>query len=176
MLTQLLPCDDKPSEFMLSWLEHPFALTERLQQSTGDANLMVLDQFWRTAGWWEKAVLGLDVQPVFQRDIIMFSGATACWFARSVIPEATFKANEVLFERLQQESLGKLVFNEQLIERQSMHHYPVDYRCMEFYWPGFPCQKSTGTLWIKQSNFVVREQYPFYLSELFLPGFAQVVR
>lgn len=81
----------------------------------------------------------------------MYGDNTPCWYARTIIPEATYKAEQSTFVQLEQKPLGDIIYSHPNLTR---HIEPLD--------EGIVC----GRL----SRFIMNEAHPFYLLELFLPG------
>jgi len=80
----------------------------KLRQAAGDAKLTIIKQNWGKASWWDKFVLGVDVQSTLQREILMSAWQEPCWYARTIIPEQTHHAHSLFFNRLEHESLAIL--------------------------------------------------------------------
>ncbi|KTD30670.1 MULTISPECIES: chorismate--pyruvate lyase family protein [Legionella] len=137
-IARLLQAHNNPPNYLLTWLNHPMSLTDKLRDFSGDAELEVLKQYWTSPNWWDKQVLGIAEKSVFHRDILMFSHQIPCWYARSIIPEQTYKANDHFFNRLTHESLGSIVFSESNVARVQLVNYPITPQCIEYYWlPNF---------------------------------------
>jgi len=97
-------------------------------------------------------VLQLDPnQNVLHREIIMYGDNTPCWYARTIIPEATYQAEEQTFAELEHKTLGDIIYHHPNITR---HIEPVEESFL------------SGRL----SRFIINEAHPFYLLEIFLPG------
>lgn len=175
MPSPLLICDIAATPSILPWLNQTASLTATLREHSGEARLDVLKQDWRQASWWDRQVLELQPGLVWQRDILMFSRDTACWFARSIIPENTWQANGDVFVRLQDEALGDIVFNHPDIERDRLTHYPVSPETIEYHWPDASLSRQASALWLRRSRFVVRQHFPFFLVELFLPSWLETL-
>jgi chorismate--pyruvate lyase len=175
MHTRSLNDNTHPPSTLLPWLVHPYSITEKLKERFGEARLHVLHQGWHHTRWWEKYALDLDHQTILQRDIMMFSNQIPCWFARSIIPKLTYTANESLFLRLKTESLGNIIFNDDTIVRQSMTHYPITKQCLEYYWPNAAWVNNAPILWLRSSHYLIKDQFPFFLSEIFLPEWTRIL-
>jgi len=176
MHAQFLPCSDKPPAPLLPWLCHPGSLTAKLREYSGDARLQVIKQDWRAPNWWDKSVLGLQSHRILQRDILMSSKKKACWFARSLMPEPTVQSNPDVFERLQQEALGDIVFSHEHIQRTSLTHYAALPQCIEYHWPDASLINQAPIIWLRLSTFSIRRHYPFFLTELFIPSWVETLR
>ncbi|MDP1603212.1 MAG: chorismate lyase [Legionella sp.] len=154
---------------LLPWVIHQEALTEKLKQSAGDAQLTILNQNWMTSGWWDNHVLGLDRQVILQREILMSAGEHACWYARTIIPQSTYHIHKPIFNRLNHESLGDIIFSEPRIKRYSMINYAITPQCIEYHWlkPVF-CDEDCR-LWTRLAIFTIDNDSPFFLIEILLP-------
>ncbi|MGQ3891107.1 chorismate--pyruvate lyase family protein [Legionella sp. CNM-4043-24] len=158
-----------PPPSLLPWLVHTGPLTARLKKLRGQTRLQVIRQHWRSTNWWDQQVLGLQHHRILQRDILMFSHQAPCWFARSMIPEPVFTANRDVFDRLQYEALGDIVFSHDHVERSSLDYYPLFPDSIEYYWPERSFVNQAPVMWLRLSTFTIRRHYPFFLTELFLP-------
>jgi chorismate lyase len=152
------------------WLVYTDSLTEKLRKESGEASLTVLSQSRVQASWWDRSVLGLSMQSVTQRQIVMSARKHICWYARTIIPDNTYKMNETFFERLRQESLGSLIFNDGRVKRYSLVNYAIDSQCIEYYWFRSFVNNSYQTFWARLSVFTIDVIYPFFLIEILLPG------
>lgn len=159
-----------PPKELIHWLTCPDSLTEKLASSLGNATLIVQNECWRNTNWWEKYNLSYLQQKVFCREIIMYSQKTPCWYARTIIPQETYEKNYNFFKRLENESLGVIIFNTNGIRRELITYYPLDKRCIEFYWFGKEIKADVDTFWARFSIFSIEEKYQFYLVEIMLPG------
>ncbi|MBA3536402.1 MAG: chorismate lyase [Tatlockia sp.] len=173
---KLLKINHSPPEKLKSWLNHNSSLTEKLKTLSGEAELQVLKQSWTLPNWWDKFTLGLAALPVIHRDILMHSCKIPCWFARTIIPNDSYQANRSFFDRLEQESLGSIVFNEPNIKRIVLHHYAIDEFCLEYYWLPVALQQSTIPFWTRFSIFSFPDGTCFCLVEILLPGLMSVVK
>lgn len=159
-----------PSRELLPWLTYVDFLTKKLYEKSGHTSLSVLDQRWNTANWWDRYVLGLDFDQVFHREIVTSAWDVPCWYARTIIPLATYQADSVLFERLKTETLGTLIFEGTQIQRVSLVHYPINKQSIEYHWLTAATIHDAETLWVRLSTFTLASQVHFYLLEILLPG------
>jgi chorismate lyase len=111
---------------------------------------------------------------VMQRNIMMVAWQIPCWYARTIIPDSTYQAYRLLFERLKHESLGDLIYNEPKIKRNSMVNYVIDSHCLEYHWLPDSLQDKNGQFWVRLSVFTIADNSPFYLVEILLPGLMKV--
>ena len=159
-----------PPPELIPWLCYCYSLTERLKSLRGHSELRILNQAWIKSDWWMHYVLRLSAKTVFQREIMMFSRREPCWYARTLIPETTYSAHQALFQRLESESLGQIIFSSPNIRRFDRIYYPVDVSCIEYYWVKacYPKIKDQ-TLWCRLTSFYCQDA-PFFLVEVFMPG------
>ena len=162
--------EQKPPEKLLPWLTYVHFLTDKLKSATGDARLEVLRQEWVKRNWWDKHTLGIQDELVLHREILMWSQANLCWYARTIIPESTYKTNTDLFDRLRKESLGHLIFQGSVIHRQQMYYYSITQDRIEYHWLNDVMHQHTKELWVRLSEFSVQEKGSFFLTEILLPG------
>ncbi|MDP3704636.1 MAG: chorismate lyase [Legionellaceae bacterium] len=159
-----------PPRKLLPWLTYVDFLTKKLYEKSGHTSLSVLSQGWGMASWWDRHVLGLDFGQVFHRDIVTSAWDESCWYARTVIPLATYQADSTLFDRLKTETLGALIFEGTKIKRVSLVHYPINKQMIEFQWLTTTMYGDSDILWVRSSAFTLASGDLFYLIEILLPG------
>lgn len=170
-----------PPEHLVSWLTWTQSLTEKLRLCAGDASLQVLKHQWEDSDAWDKSVLNLHDTRVIHREILMYAHQVPCWYARTILPLETILADEALFERLKQESLGQLIFNSGRVERRSIKHQLIEPTSFEWAWlPANAFSKTVSKppvhLWYRLSEFgLIASAHRFYLLEILLPGLEQFV-
>jgi chorismate lyase len=162
-----------PPASLLSWLTYQSSLTDKLKTIAGDAQLKVVNQQWVLPSWWDKFMLGLSGMEVMQRNIMMVAWQIPCWYARTIIPNATYQAYRLFFDRLKHESLGDLIYNEPKIKRNSIN-YEINSHCLEYHWLPTSLQAKNGQFWVRLSVFTIADSSPFYLVEILLPGLMRV--
>ncbi len=160
----------KPPKKLLPWLHYVDFLTDKLKSEAGDARLEVLSQRWASANWWDKHALKVQDVQVMHREIVMWAFEKPCWYARSIIPISTYEADTALFDRLRKESLGHLIFNGSMIKRHGMVIYPINDQSIEYYWLTDSMRQEASELWVRLSEFMVHDRWPFFLLEILLPG------
>ncbi|MBA2656149.1 MAG: chorismate lyase [Tatlockia sp.] len=182
-MDKLLKINANPPNNLKSWLSHNDSLTQKLKDQSGNAEIQVLNQDWAQPGWWDKYLLGL-IEPIIQRNILMFSHKKACWFARTIIPNSSYQQCSLLFNRLSEEPLSVILFSDPTIKRILLQNYAINEHSLEYYW--LPetvrtlAQHSKLTLdetgmnikefWVRFSIFTIAEISNFYLIEILLPG------
>lgn len=160
----------KPQAYLLPWLNYRDFLTQKLRLEAGDARLQVIGQRWESPNWWDKYVLTLENEQVMHREILMWALDNCCWYARTIIPHTTYEINAIVFDRLQQESLGQIIFNGTAIKRNEMIIYAINAQSLEYYWLNESMHQEEAVLWVRRSTFMLNDRWPFYLIEIFLPG------
>jgi chorismate--pyruvate lyase len=157
-----LPVSLKP------WMICQSSLTEKLKALSGEADIEVLAQHWRYTNEWEKQALHLEQQMVFHREIVMWSHDKPCWYARTIIPKATYAAGAPIFNRLATESLGALIFNEHAIKRVQLSHYPITQDSIEYDWLNPSWRTQALIFGVRLSTWMI-DVNPFFLIEILLP-------
>lgn len=155
---------------LLPWVNCQGPLTEKLRKKTGEARLQVLTQGWRAPNGWDKGVLHCNSEAVLQREVVMWALDAPCWYARTIIPYTTYSAHKSLFNRLENESLGALIFSVPEIKRVDMVHYPIDKHCIEYYWLNPSMLSEANVLWVRLSTLSITDRLAFFLVEILLPG------
>ncbi|WP_147292333.1 chorismate--pyruvate lyase family protein [Legionella hackeliae] len=164
---------DSPPEMLLSWLSHPFSLTEKLKNERGEAVLTVLRQEWDACSWWDRCVLGLMDNPVMHREILMTAQNKPCWYARTIIPHSCYERGDLFFKRLEHESLGVIVFSNPAIKRECIIYYPINSSFLEYYWLPPHLREENEDLWIRLSLFSLQKTF-FCLIEILLPELLRI--
>lgn len=173
----------KPPEPLLPWLTYTKSLTQKLYDLTGNTKLEIINQQWQLPDAWEQTVLKIPMNEatghqelVFHREILMKSLDVPCWYARTIIPTQTYENNKTLFKRLEQESLGQLIFNGPEIQRVSLKHYPILADNTEYRWLDKSLHQQQSSLWMRLSEFIVNQQNTFFLAEIILPGLLRYIK
>ncbi len=154
---------------MSFWLTYPYSLTQKLKEIAKDVHLNVLREQWEEPDLWDQNYLLNKSMKVFHREIIMYAGNLACWYARTTIPQATYQANSWLFSRLQHESLGDIIYHESKIERTHLNPYQIDDEMDEYFRVKGLIPLYESKLWGRSSSFIINKKDPFHLVEIFLP-------
>ena len=112
----------------------------------------------------------------------MYSGQTRCWYARTIASETTYLGNKHFFDRIEQNTLTVLLFHEKLAIRKTLDCYSITKNEQEFNWvKSFLPQQvinhnvDNETLWVRRSCYEIGGKMPFYLVEIFLPGFLELL-
>lgn len=155
--------------FLLDWRNYHDSLTDKLKQIAGSTEIQVVFQNWIKSLWWDKYVLNISDELVFAREIIMTSGGSPYWYARTVIPQKCYELNPSFFDRLQNESIRNLIFSESRVCRRHMISYPVNRQCIEFGWVTKYLHLDSDILWVRLAEYSFQESELFYLVEILLP-------
>lgn len=158
-----------PTNELKQWLDCDSPITDRLSQLTGDAHLALLSQQWVKANWWDLYVLNIKDSHVFQREILMTSHDRPYWYARTIIPQSAYALDPDFFDRLNKESIRNLIFNQKHVSKVNKLVYPIDPRCIEFYWLKKYISDKEGVLWVRIHEFKFYKKASFYLIELLFP-------
>ena len=171
-----------PPEKLLPWLCHETSLTEKLKECTGEASLHVLGHVSLIPGHWERNVLGIQDQMEFVREIVMYSGETRCWYARTIVAQSIYEANRDFFSRVEQNGLSVVLFHEKCANRLSLDCYSISKKDIDFSWvtsllsPLYTSQELDQlSLWVRRSSYSIAPKSHFYLVEIFLPDFLDLI-
>lgn len=167
------PIEEEVPTLLLPWLTYQDSLTDHLREKAGTCRLQILNQQWISPQWWDYRVLSIDAKSLLHREILMHAGQDICWYARSLIPDTSFEADAAFFNRLKNESLGQLVFNEEKVKRTHLIYYPINQQSIEYHWLKHIAQPLTEVLWLRLSTFYLKDKYPFFLIEILLPGLSR---
>lgn len=168
-----LTINSSVSSRLQPWITYQTSLTEKLKKIAGDADLQLLKQVWEQADWWDKHVLKIANEQVMHREIVMCAKKKPCWYARTVIPQTTYSCDTVFFDRLENESLGKLIFEGNKVKRFMLMNYSINPSCIEYYWLTEWMHRHETELWVRLSGFTVSERFSFFLVEILLPELAR---
>lgn len=150
------------------WLLADDSLTERLQALRRNVRIELLTSEWKISNWWDKAVLGLAREQCFVREILMMSDEQPQWYARTVIPPATYTLKQQKLDSLNTQSLGSLLHTEKGFTRTQLLYYPIHNEQIEYHWVKQHLPKIDEVLWVRRSIYEIESQ-PLYLMEIFLP-------
>ncbi|WP_133127437.1 chorismate--pyruvate lyase family protein [Legionella nagasakiensis] len=169
-LDNFLQEECRPPNELLPWIVYQSSLTDKLKQEAGEANLTLLRQQWDSPDWWDEHVLTLKNDPVMHREILMCAEHEPCWYGRTIIPKQTYESDVTFFARLKKESLGQLIFDNEIIERISLMSYAINPQVIEYHWLTDVMHGHATILWARFSVFMIHKQFSFYLVEILLPG------
>ena len=167
---ELMMANQSEKQVFDSWMTYQGSLTNKLKEIAGDARIELLGQGLELSNDWEKERLGITDSQVFRREIVMWAFDEPCWYARTIIPNKTYQADLSFFGRLRQESMGDLIFNGPTLKREDFKNYSIDVHSTEYEWARFLLKDTKTLLWIRLSTFTLRDDSPFFLIEILLPG------
>ena len=157
---------------LVPWVMCQTSLTERLRSHAHEVRLQIIEQGFGPPNIWDKNVLQMKNVAVFHRDIVLWAGDEACWYARTIIPDTSYQAQDAFFNRLQKEPLGALIFDNPHVVRIHRVDYPIDKRSLEYHWVMNVMAVNAELptmLWTRLSVYTY-DEVPFYLVEIFLPA------
>ncbi|MGC1182207.1 chorismate--pyruvate lyase family protein [Legionella sp.] len=173
--TQLIfPLKVSCSQQFLEWINCQSSLTDKLCSAKGAVQLELIAQQWINIDLWSQSVLDIQDVLVFQREILMKSHDVIYWYARSIIPTRCYDLAPTFFDRLHNESIKNLIFNDQRVHRINLITYPINKHCVEFYWLKKYINRIQGILWVRIAEFSFQRKESFYLIEILLPKLGDI--
>ncbi|CEG56798.1 chorismate--pyruvate lyase family protein [Legionella fallonii] len=154
---------------LLDWRECRHSLTDKLQAARGSTQLTVISQQWTRPTWWDRYLLQIDDELIFEREIMMKHHHTDYWYARTIIPKKCYFSDPEFFKRLEKESIRNLIFDNSKVHRVTMLNYPIDKQCIEFNWVKKHLNNIDGIIWVRLAEYSLNYLESFYLAELLLP-------
>ena len=159
-----------PPPCLLPWLSYQRYLSKKLEAKAGQTELQVIQQTWLAqASAWDQERLALGPEAVLHRDSLILAHQRPCWFARTILPRATYDSHLSLFERLNKEPLGNLIFRTEAVQRLRLEHYSIEAGSVEYDWLPKAIDTQQKLLWLRCSTFQVKDAELFYLVEILLP-------
>jgi chorismate--pyruvate lyase len=150
------------------WLLDDGSLTNRLiQSSRGAFRVQRLNQGWQVPLASERKLLGLaSRQLALVREVALMTNGRAAVFARSVFPVSSLSGSLRHLRRLQNRSLGSILF-----KSPGMHRSPFELALMPGDSDYLPtdCQQAAPA-WGRRSRFII-EGNALMVSEVFLAPF-----
>ncbi len=162
------------SKQFLEWITYQEPLTDKLHKIKGEATLKLLSQEWKKTDEWSHNLLEIHDEFVFQREIMMKSHGVVYWYARSIIPQGCYDLDPSFFDRLKQESIKYLIFNNEQVARINFTTYAVDSHSLELSWVKKYIKTIEGILWVRISEFSFQKAASFYLIEIMLPELGEI--
>lgn len=155
------------SNELIDWLNCQTALTEKLQQLTGDARVDVLAMDWDEHNEWEAKQLGIVEGKLLRREVLILSRQMPCWYARTFVPESCYALAPEFFQRLHHQPLSELIYSQPKVKRESLCYYPLTEYSEEQNWlPKLSQQILEGGLWARLAAFSFQEKEKFFLCEI----------
>ena len=161
----------KITNVLRPWVLCQDSLTDKLKTIACDVRLEVRHHIWGVSNSWDQDVLGIRAnERVLHREILMWASTDICWYARTLLPLSTYLAEEALFARLETQALGELIWHNPNIKRLSIQPFQINQHAAEYHFLTQSMHQNETPLWARLSTLAVRERFPFYLLEIFLPG------
>lgn len=157
------------TDSLRDWRECPHSLTDKLQTVKGSVQLELISQKWTQPNWWDRYLLQIHDELIFEREILMKHQSTVYWYARTIIPQKCYNSNPEFFKRLEKESIRNLIFNNPKVHRAVMLNYPIDQQCIEYHWAKRHLAHIDGIIWVRLAKYTLNYLESFYLAELLLP-------
>ncbi len=164
----------KNIDSLRDWREYSHSLTNKLQTVKGTVQLDLISQKWTQSTWWDKYLLQIHDEFIFEREILMKHQNTVYWYARTIIPQKCYNSDPELFKRLEKESIRNLIFDNPKVHRVAMIDYPIDQQCIEFNWVKKHLNYIDGIIWVRLAEYSLNYLESFYLAELLLPELESV--
>ncbi|WP_206605600.1 chorismate--pyruvate lyase family protein [Pelagibaculum spongiae] len=155
-----------------SWLLDKGSLTRRLQAySACGFKVILLSQAWQGILQDERQIL--DIPPrkrAMVREVLLCDGEKPLVYARSIIPDATFRGPGRFLTRLGSRPLGEKLFSDHSVIRGPLSVTRCDSRHKQFWQAcsAAPIDLWPSELWGRRSVFKLNNQ-PLLVSEFFLP-------
>lgn len=148
-----------------SWLLDHGSLTQRLIQATqGDFFVRKLNQGWQRPYLSEAQRMGIKPgQRVLVREVELVCHGEPWVYARSIFPQTTLTGRLRHLKKLDNRSLGTLLFNDPSMRRTVFEIAALDSRNLKALDPA----KEDATLWGRRSLFYV-DNKPILVAEIFL--------
>ena len=148
------------------WLLDPGSLTRHLTQAAhGDFRVERLSQRWQRPHLDEQRLLGLrGGEWALVREVVLWGCGEPWVYARSVLPVRTLSGDLYRLRRLQNSSLGSLLFRQRGLTRTPFQLAQIDSRRLP------PRFAADSILWGRRSRFELDDR-PLIVGEIFLPAF-----
>lgn len=155
----------------LPWLGHRPSLTKRLtEMSKQQCYVMVMYQGWDKPYQDELAILGLEDELSWVREVVLYCDKQAMVFARSIFPRALFE-NDGRFHHLGAQGLGTELFKDPNIQREDIEVATVNKKHLLFNHCQKMVENSAEELLARRSIFSIKKQQ-LLVCEVFLPHVA----
>ncbi len=153
------------------WLLDPGSLTRHLtQEAGGDFRVERLSQQWQRPRVDEQRLLGLrGGEWALVREVVLWGRGEPWVYARSVLPVRTLTGDLYRLRRLQNSSLGSLLFRQRGLQRTPFQLTRFDARTLPSRFAAKGLYSNT-LLWGRRSRFELRGR-PLIVGEIFLPAF-----
>lgn len=162
--------NDAPPRRLLSWLEDPDSVTQRMRSVCGDRfRLTLLGQSKSKPMTSEARSLGLSArQYALIREVLLCCDDTPWIFARSVLPLAALKGRYRRITQLRDRPLGDLLFSSSDLRRGEAKISPLRTDRAIHALCADALGHDPGNAWLRRSLFALDES-PLLINEVFLP-------
>lgn len=149
------------------WLLDPGSLTSHLTlEADGEFRVQRLRQAWGRPQLSEQRSLGLrNGEWALIREVILWGKGQPWVYARSVLPVRSLRGDLYRLRRLQERSLGSLLFRQPGLRRT-----PFELARVDGQWLPAPLTAAGGPLWGRRSRFELGGRR-LIVGEIFLPAF-----
>lgn len=156
----------RPPHALLPWLLAEGSLTRLLTgASAGDFRVQRIAQGWQRPTLSESRLLGLAPdQRALVREVVLYGRGEPWVYGRSILPAQTLNGELRRLRRLQNSSLGALLFSYPQLHRAPFQLAYVDGATL----PGLA--QCAASLWGRRSRFELQHR-ALIVSEVFLPAF-----
>lgn len=147
--------DIKPPPSLWQWMQTNTSITERARAVCQTVHLDLLQEGWNNG--------------TFVREINMLCDGKLAWYARTWIPETTYRLRAKQFEQLQGHYLGSILFHDAGITRDKVTYIYLIPSMLEYQWAikHMPSDNPLPEyLWARRSVFLIDSE-PLYLLEVF---------
>lgn len=164
----------QPPKALIPWLFSDTPITNKLHELTGEAKLVLLSQGLISPTPCDKKICHLSDVSLMVREIIMQSHGRTYWYARTLIPSVCYQQDNLFFDRLKNETLRELIYNEPKVRRVNRTIYSVTSNSLEMNWIKPHERILELDYWMRVSEFLFCELETFYLIEIFFPSILEL--
>ena len=164
-LSDLNTLSMEPPSVMEGWLKTSASITEKARGVCHEVRLQVLVERWET----------IKYNKNFVRKVLIFCYEKPAWYAQTLIPKETYQRREEQFKHLQNQAIGKILFNDPNIVRQHFvyayltPHNEDFHQAIQYYNMYGNSSILLSGLWARKSIFLIDGQ-PLSIMEIFFPN------
>lgn len=159
-----------PPGELVPWLQCCTSITERARAMGKEVKLDLLREGWDQAAVEEARLLNsVPSQSFYTREILMYCDQLPSWYARSVMPELTYRHWETALSGLGDQPLGNILYSEPSTQRSAFQYHCLSPTAtLREYLQPHHCVPTETPLWARRSLFSL-QGFPLLLQEIFLP-------
>jgi chorismate--pyruvate lyase len=166
--------DSDLDENLKSWLFDPTSLTSRLKSHCHQFRVELLGQKIENCQKTEAVALIPAGEAVLVREVLLYCDDKPQVFARSLLPLSSLTGAEQVLANLGTQSLGQVLFNNPLLERQTIEIAEFSEsssvgKLAKQLKLSKQLVESQKKLWGRRSIFILEDK-PLMVAEVFLPG------